>query len=79
MDLELNGKRALVTGGSRGIGKAIALALAQEGADVALLARNAQALTVAAAELAASRPALPHRPSWARSAPISSTPRWTPR
>ena len=52
MDLELRGKRALVTGGSRGIGKAIARALAQEGCDVALLARNAQALDAAAAELA---------------------------
>ena len=52
MDLQLTGKRALVTGGSRGIGKAIALALAQEGVDVALLARNTQALDEAAAELA---------------------------
>jgi NAD(P)-dependent dehydrogenase (short-subunit alcohol dehydrogenase family) len=53
MDLELKAKRALVTGGSRGIGKAIARVLAQEGADVALLARNAPALAAAAAELAA--------------------------
>ena len=34
MDLGLNGKRAIVTGGSRGIGKQCALALAPEGRDV---------------------------------------------
>jgi len=51
MDLQLKGKRALVTGGSRGIGKAIAKALAHEGADVALLARNPQALADTAREL----------------------------
>ena len=54
MDLELNGRCALVTGGSRGIGKAVARVLAQEGADVALLARDAVRLQAAAAELAAA-------------------------
>ena len=52
MDLELRHKRALVTGGSRGIGKAIARALALEGADVAILARHAERLAAAASELA---------------------------
>src|SRR5690349_2730958 len=52
MDLELQHKRALVTGGSRGIGKAIARALALEGANVAILARGEAALKSAAAEIA---------------------------
>jgi len=51
MNLELTGKRALVTGGSRGIGKAVARVLAQEGCDVALLARDPAALASAASEL----------------------------
>lgn len=53
MDLDLTGKRALVTGGSRGIGKAVAQALAMEGVDVALLARDSKQLTISAAELSA--------------------------
>ena len=53
MDLQLRGKRALVTGGSRGIGKAVARALALEGALVALLARGEAALREAAEELRA--------------------------
>src|SRR3954454_6312410 len=56
MDLELNGKRAIVTGGSRGIGKAVARSLADEGCDVVVAARTIDTLEEAAAELRASTP-----------------------
>jgi NAD(P)-dependent dehydrogenase (short-subunit alcohol dehydrogenase family) len=52
MDLQLTGKRAVITGGSRGIGLAVARALVAEGADVALVARDESRLRSAAAELA---------------------------
>src|SRR5918911_3855257 len=52
MDLELAGKTAIVTGGSRGIGKAVARELAGEGVDIAVVARSADALRASAAELA---------------------------
>ena len=51
MDLGLAGRNVIVTGGSRGIGQAVALALAQAGADVAVMSRNATALRSVASEI----------------------------
>lgn len=53
MDLGLRGKVAVITGGSRGIGRATALAFADEGAHVAICARGAEALEATAKELSA--------------------------
>ena len=47
MDLELTGRVAIVAGGSRGIGRATALALAAEGCRVAIAARDAEQLEAA--------------------------------
>ena len=54
MSLPLAGSTAVVTGASRGIGRAIALRLAEAGAEVALWARDQQALRSVAAEIAAA-------------------------
>ena len=54
MDLGLAGKVAIVTGGSKGIGKAIAQELAGEGVDVAICARDRRVLEEAAKTLAAA-------------------------
>src|SRR3954470_11478699 len=53
MPFDLSGRRALVTGGGRGIGRAIALALADAGADVAITSRKAADAEPAAAAVRA--------------------------
>ena len=53
MDLGLKGKRAIVTGATRGIGRAIATLFAEEGADIAFCARDASAVAATAKELSA--------------------------
>ena len=53
MDLGLQGRKALITGGTRGIGRAIADLLADEGSDVAICARNEGQVTSAVEALTA--------------------------
>jgi short-subunit dehydrogenase len=54
MDLGLKGRAALITGGSKGIGRAIARGLAEEGVRLALLARTETTLQAAADEIQAA-------------------------
>jgi len=51
MDLQIKGKRALVTGGGKGIGRAIADVLADEGCDLVLVGREQAALDAAATDI----------------------------
>ncbi len=53
MDLGLSGKKAVITGSTRGIGRAIANLLAAEGADLAICSRNQEEVDSAVAELSA--------------------------
>ncbi|GFE60136.1 SDR family NAD(P)-dependent oxidoreductase [Geobacter sp. AOG2] len=56
MDLQLNGKKALVSGSTKGIGLAIAIALAREGAHVVINGRSDDALTAALGQIRSAVP-----------------------
>ena len=61
MDLRLDGKVAIVTGGSKGIGLAIATTFAENGAKVLLTSRKADQLAAAADQIAGERQSDPPR------------------
>ena len=54
MDFGLSNKSALITGGSRGIGRSIALALAAEGCDIAITARGSEDLHATVSDIEAA-------------------------
>jgi len=54
MDLDIRGRKALLSGASRGLGKACAMALAHEGADITIVARTRDVLENACAEIRAA-------------------------
>jgi len=78
MDLGLKDKRAFVGGGSRGIGKAIALELAREGVDVVIASRTKSALDEAAKEIEdiTGRRVIP---GWIQLTVIPNLPTWVAR
>src|SRR5262245_15717196 len=59
MHLQLSGKTALVTGASRGIGRAVAVGLAREGVKLVIAARRVNLLTELAQEIVSARAAEP--------------------
>src|ERR1700723_3805329 len=54
MDLDIRGRKALLSGASRGLGKACAMALAREGVDITIVARTREVLENACAEIRAA-------------------------
>lgn len=78
MDLGIRGKRALVLGASRGLGRATAAALVKEGARVAIVSRNPQRLQEAASEIGAelALPADLDQPGAARAVVEAALARW---
>ncbi len=85
MDLGLDGSRALITGGSKGIGFAIAAALAAEGASIGLVARDVAGLAAATgpvtrvADGTGEANAPPHDAAPTRKPPGDEPPRSTER
>src|ERR1041384_1679007 len=73
--MKLDGKTALITGGGRGIGKAVALAYAREGAKLAVCARSAGEIDAAAKEIRALGAECAARPS-PNTTPSNGITRW---